>query len=218
MPINHTQKILFVHVPKCAGTTIERLMGVSAKEHLYSDFVALEDTRKLPLTKFTDKEFMICAAKNMQHYTYREICKVLTEEALREYFKFSVVRNPYDRLVSEYHFSRGSIKIHSTFKDVVDSLALEEHIRNWMYDGHLETQTSFLLNEAGNFDSLDKIYKFENLAECFRDLRQRTGNLKEYHLRKSTDRQSYETYYTPELKSLVYNFYKEDFDNFGYSQ
>ena len=34
---------------------------------------------------------------------------------------------------------------------------------------------------------------------------------------KSVDHESWEHYYTDELKELVYNHFKEDFDNFGYA-
>ena len=35
--------------------------------------------------------------------------------------------------------------------------------------------------------------------------------------RKSIDGTPYQEFYTSETKNIIYNFYKEDFDNFGYS-
>lgn len=225
MPISYEYKIIFIHVPKCAGTSVESVLSgtvdsfsfANKKLEFYTESLTPTSLASLPLDKFTDKEFRLCASKNKQHYTYRELAKILSEDVLDSYQKITVVRNPYDRLVSEYHFCEGSVKIHKDFNNFVrTALALEEYKRNWLYDGHLETQTSFLINEKGNFSSIDKIFKFEDLNTCFDYLNNITGKIYKPHARRSNNRDSYEKYYTPELKELVYNFYKEDFINFNY--
>ena len=67
--INDKYKIIFIHIPKNAGISIEE---------------ALFDK------KIGHKSILQFESHNLKKY--------------HEYFKFTVVRNPYDRLVSAFHF------------------------------------------------------------------------------------------------------------------
>jgi len=218
MPISYRYKIIFIHIPKTAGTSIEYMLGTDTLNEFYTKGQYDERLRLLPTNKFTLEEYTMCADKNRQHYTYREISKLIGFDTLNTFKKISIVRNPYSRLVSEYNF-RKTLYIPgvTSFSDLVrNKLSLDKITRNRVYDGHLETQTSFLVNEQGNFNSIDKIYTFENINECVNDVNIITGKHEYPHL-KNSNISNWEQYYTPELKELVYNFYKEDFVNFNYS-
>lgn len=216
MPISHEHKIIFIHVPKCAGTTIEDIFGMRTFDNFYCEIITNDVLKKIPYENFTDEEYRNCAVKNMQHYTFRELSKVLKKDILNTYKKIAVVRNPYDRLVSEYHFCELGIKKGKTFEEFVEiNLKLEPYLRNWLFDGHLETQTSFLMNDAGNFNSIDKIYRFEGLNACLEELKIIANNFTNYHGWKSVRKET-EYYYNEKLKKAVFDFYKEDFINFNY--
>lgn len=222
MPLNFEHKILFIHIPKCAGTSIEHILKMTNKENLYTEQLKLENYNLLPINNFTDEEFRMCASKNPQHYTYRELTKILPIDIVENYKKISIVRNPFDRLVSEYYYREGHVKIHRNFECFVKtSLNLDQYTRNWLYDGHLETQTSFLINKEKNFNSIDKIFNFEDMKSCFKYIQDLTGIKQTAHLRSSSNRiscgKTWEEYYTSELKEIVYSFYKEDFINFNYT-
>ena len=219
MPISHRYKIIFIHIPKCAGTSIEYLLDIEGVECFFTLGNKTAGINYIPRDVFTPEEYIQCTNKNMQHYTLLELSKILQPDIFNTYKKIAVVRNPYSRLVSEYNFRKPLFKLETlTFKDlVVNKLNLDKVTRNKIYDGHLETQTSFLTNIQGNFDSIDKIYKFESINECINDINTITGKHDYPHLRNSNNN-NWEQYYTPELKELVYNFYKEDFVNFGYTK
>lgn len=217
MPISYNYKIIFIHVPKCAGTSIETALQMRENVNFYTEGVTLKNLNELPSDVFTDEEYRMCASKNKQHYTFKELNKILPKNIIDNYKKVSVVRNPFDRLVSEYYFCGGSIKIHKNFEDFIKkSLKLDKFTRNWLYDGHLETQTSYLINEEGNFNSIDRIFKYEELNLCIDYIKNITGSSYFPHARKSLAQKTYEEHYTPELKQIVYEFYKEDFVNFNY--
>jgi hypothetical protein len=212
MPINYNYKTIFIHIPKCAGTSVEFLLDTLNETNLYTQGVKTKNS--LCFDKFTDEEYRICASKNMQHYTFRELKKVLPEEIITSFKKFSIVRNPYDRLVSEFYFA---ITPYKDFEEFVKNvLSLDVYTRNWLYDGHIETQSSFLINEQNNFNSIDNIFKYEQLDECFAFLKNITGKSAKPHLKKTQDREPWQNYYTTELKEIVYNFYRDDFINFNY--
>lgn len=209
MPVSYAHKIIFVHIPKCAGTTVENMLGIAGEDEFYSEKVTNSVLSKIPRDKFTNEEYRICASKNMQHYTIEELQKILPSEIFNNYKKIAIVRNPYDRLVSDFHFFFPNSNL-SQFEDFVRSaLSLDVYTRNWLYDGHLETQTSYLSGEV------NVIYKYENIQSCLSYLTEITGKIPK-HLRKSKNKIDWENYYTPNLRDLVYNFYSVDFKNFGY--
>jgi len=65
---------------------------------------------------------------------------------------------------------------------------------------------------------VDFIGRYENLQDDFDYV---CGQLnivshKLPHYNKSTEHNDWESYYTDELKEIVYNFFKEDFERFDY--
>jgi hypothetical protein len=50
------------------------------------------------------------------------------------------------------------------------------------------------------------------------EIQKRMKTTKYYHARQSIGRENYEKYYTPELKKIVREFYKDDFKNFSYPE
>lgn len=206
MPISYTYNSIFIHIPKCAGTTIEKMLGTCTVDELFSHTVV-------------DGE-----QKNLQHLTYLELKSKLKID-WSNYYVFSVVRNPYDRFVSEYKYlkelffkTKDSKYNVGEFSDFVKQLKIPSSQRILKFDGHLETQFSFLKNEDGAIDSSIQIFNFENLDPCWEVLKEKTGVEYSNYLRskKSVSSSPYHNFYTEETKSAVYDFYKKDFDAFGY--
>lgn len=85
MVVCHQKKCIFIHIPKCAGTSIEQFI----KDHGRNDlqFIGLYQNRSL------------------HHLTAIELKIIIKEQIFHHYYKFSVVRNPYDRLLSEYYWT-----------------------------------------------------------------------------------------------------------------
>ena len=88
-----------------------------------------------------------------------------------ELYKFSVVRNPWSKAVSEYHWYL-RYGPHCTFKTWVSSLENRialNHVINIAEIGHNLPQHYFLFDESENL-LVDEIIKFENLEEEFYEL------------------------------------------------
>lgn len=209
MPINRYYKTLFVHIPKCAGTSIEKILDMSTLNEYFSHKRIHSNRMQIPVEKFTEEEYTNCVNKTPQHMTYSEMCKVI--DNIDSLFKFSIVRNPYSRLVSQYEYSKSFIKDADTFANLINCLDYEKTKRIELFDGHLETQTSYLKNFDG------KIYRFENIQECMNDLKQYSPVTIIPHANKREYTKQYMEYYTPELLEKVQKFYIEDFTNFNYS-
>lgn len=138
------------------------------------------------------------------------------------YFKFSFVRNPYDRLVSAYHDFRHSeghqswaspIQKYDIFKD----FALDLHnssCKNWI---HLRPQFEYL--ELNGKLGADFVGRFEHLNDSF-SVVQRLINIPNKILDKhrTSSHDKYEEYYDEETKDAVYEFYRKDFEEFEYER
>jgi hypothetical protein len=195
MPIAYNRELVFIHIPKTGGTSIENSLGIT------NDINNLMMFKKL-------EHYNVCP----QHIYASEILELHPE--CKHWKKFSMVRNPYTRIVSEYYYHKNYAN-DTCNKDVVKDMDflqfvdyvfnLKESIRMEQFDRHIEPQYKFL-----DVDDIH-IFRFENINDCFFHY-----NLIPKHNRNSNIK-DYISIYTPELQQKVYNFYEEDFIQFGYS-
>jgi len=198
MPISNTHKLCFVHIPKSAGSSVETALDMKHLECLY--------------THYKYKLYSVTA----QHLYLSEICKEIPES--EKYDIFTVVRNPFDRLVSEYkHYHKNwwarefFNKNFDEFVNTVFSLSKEERI--FKFDNHLEPQVNFLNRPDLNVN----VFKFEELPVLEQWLSEKTKqNIKLPHERK-TEKTNYKDFYkAKKTYEIVENFYKEDLGKFSY--
>jgi|APGre2960657404_1045060.scaffolds.fasta_scaffold18819_3 hypothetical protein len=232
MPISKNFNVIFIHIPKTGGTSVEKMLDMSRKNNFYTTNRKTEENIKdLIFNNFSEEERLICSAKNMQHFTLIELKKLLDSNFFNNAFKFSIVRNPYHRLISEYFFALYIAQYNHLLTNIREEcptfplfvqtqLNLPKLQRIQRFDGHLETQNSFLLDENGTLNSIDKIYKLETeMQDCLDFCRQRANiNIMNIHAREGNYDKNIAQYYDAETKDLVYNFYKQDFDLFGYNK
>ena len=149
----------------------------------------------------------------------------------REYgrrFKFTLVRNPWDRLASAYSFLKaGGMNAHDrrfadrhlarydTFEEfVVDWVTAQNVTRYW----HFKPQVHFLCVD-GQPPRLDFVGFFENLAADFPLICQRLGvNAALGHLNKTQgERVNYQVLYTERMIRIVAGVYAQDIAMLGYN-
>lgn len=143
-----------------------------------------------------------------------------------EYFKFTIVRNPWDRIVSAYHFLKEggfnntdavwfkkNLETYEDFNDFVLKWVCKENIFKFM---HFIPQHCFLGNEGKLL--VNKVYKFEKINEMYNDINNRFNlNLFDLHKNKTKNRKSnYRSYYNNNTKNIVANVYRKDIELFNY--
>jgi len=142
-------KYVFIHIPKCAGSSIHRALGV------------LHAQRSLPVGK----------PKYHKHAKAATVREVLGP-AWNECFKFAFIRNPWDLMVSSYHWWLTYAEIFPALhKDVAriremgsfsvfirsefgGSMLNEHHGRDlteWISDGN-----EIIVDFVGRYENLDE--------------------------------------------------------------
>lgn len=149
-------------------------------------------------------------------------------EEFNRYFKFTVVRNPFDRLVSAFHFlKKGGLNEKDQSWAQRHLAAYEDFdsfVRGWLTRGRIRTalhfrdQCSFLCVEDTR-PAVDFIARLENLPEDFAVICQRLGiqaTLQEANRNPSREK-DYRGYYTPESRAIVEQVYADDLRVLGYT-
>jgi hypothetical protein len=207
MPIDFNKNFLFIHIPKCAGTTVEKMLNL--------DSVGCWVCQKKVIPK-------LHKLKSAQHLTYQEYKALISSNYWTRLYKFAFVRNPYDRIVSEYFYCRQEKPFFKypdfeSFVKALPDLPEDIRIKREKFDGHVETMTSFLEGQSGDVE----VYRFENFVQEFQKLTEKLGikiTADVPVLRKSKFRpeKPFMDFYNPETKTIVSELYDDDFKNFGY--
>jgi hypothetical protein len=151
--------------------------------------------------------------------------KNLFNEDFSEYFTFSVVRNPWDRLYSAFKFlEKGGINIHDRnayeqyleeykdFEDFVTNGLNKKMIYEIM---HFIPQSEFICSKDGKID-VNYIARFENLKDDISKLSEKINNPIELDHHNSNRKVSYKEIYTSDMIKKVEEIYKMDIINFNY--
>tara|TARA_R110000765_G_scaffold85044_1_gene164156 strand:+ start:25 stop:690 length:666 start_codon:yes stop_codon:yes gene_type:complete len=151
-------------------------------------------------------------------YGFKEVgrIKILTDkEILDDYFKFIVVRNPYDRLVSGYKWGQVAELVEKcSFEDFVFNRILDKDGN--FTDAHWMPQTVGLLD--GKL-MLDYVGRFEALNTSIKQIISKLSGrpfLETIPHRNSTKdaHKCYKKYYNADIKKYVRELYSMDFEIF----
>ena len=136
-----------------------------------------------------------------------------------DYFKFTIVRNPWDRLLSFYYNKLHDQDLYKTkFSSFSGCTSFEDFIyalesRNLKRcNGHFKLQTEMFPQ-----DKIDFIGKFENFATDFNIICGELGiPRQELPHRNKSNHKYYTKYYNTDMSSLVAEKYANDIEIFGY--
>tara|TARA_Y100000389_G_scaffold169439_1_gene175739 strand:- start:43961 stop:44617 length:657 start_codon:yes stop_codon:yes gene_type:complete len=218
MNISHSKKFIYIHIPKTAGTSVsEKLMNHSRFVEKISQKYFI--TRNI--VNLINRIFKLHHNGNTwinglhKHSTALDIQNYLGLELYSKYFKFSFVRNPYDLVVSHYIYIKRQ-KNHK-FHQLANKLSLEDY---WTLEMNNKTkkQHEYLTDFDDNL-IVDFIGKFENLDEDFEKINKildiNCGNL---NILNKSNKEKTEYHFTQKFKDQVYEYYKKDFELFGYKK
>lgn len=153
----------------------------------------------------------------LQHLLARQIRSEVGEDRFASYFKFAVVRNPFDRLVSQYCHTRDRVDLRAFLRMPKDA-SFDEYLERIRARRHVqwEPQCSFLFDEDGTL-LVDFVGRFERLAEDAAEIFARLGldGAALPHANRS-QRSPYRDYYRDDLRRQVEEMYGEDLARLDY--
>ena len=205
MPVSHKLKIIFIHIPKNAGESIENTLGIYGGNPDETLWGVINDR---------------CV---LQHLTASELKDhFLPSETWDNYFKFAVVRNPWSKAVSEYNwYLRRDPKI--SFYKWVHSLKtyLESNkITHIEEVGHNIEQFKYIYDKNGNI-LVDRILRFENIKAEFNTLSaEKNWNVELLNITTTASRNKidFQRYYDHDTIAKIAEIYSRDIEIFGYNE
>jgi chondroitin 4-sulfotransferase 11 len=155
------------------------------------------------------------------HLTAKEIISKVGQDKWDAAYKFTVVRNPWDKVVSLYEYRRRKNKTQ------IDSRKID--FETWVKATYGENKDPFFYNNINSFQpqvdwlkdhqgklSFDYAAKFESLNSDFDHIKAVIGIDADLPHLNATNRASYQTYYNDDTREIVARWFHEDIEVFGY--
>ena len=206
--ISHSLKTIFIHIPKTGGTSVENLLWPNISTRTKNDF----------WMGFVDPYHNKYQTGGLQHLLAKQILQEIGDAIFSEYYKFSIVRNPWRKSVSQFvnmlirKDLRDFINMKSdtTFIEYLNLILQKDHVQ-W------KPQTDFILDDNGEM-LIDDYYKLEDIKKNYSKLSKKTSaNFNFLPHANEGNYYSFKDYYNKESIEIVSEIYKSDIDFFNYT-
>ena len=229
MIVCHKYKFIFLKTSKTAGSSIEMALSkYCGPGDIITPLSEGEDELRVkagglgpqnylekPLRATPSQWWKLASrAKPLRRYynhiSASKLKKRLGAEVWDDYYKFCVVRNPWDRVISQYYWRQR----HSDDLMSIDEFLESRHIGSLIRKG-------IGVYSVGGQVVVDRICRYETLDSDLEEVRQHLGLPDPISLprAKSTfraDRRHYSEVYTDSQKEKIRSIFKDEIDLLGY--
>ncbi|MBM1633764.1 sulfotransferase family 2 domain-containing protein [Sulfitobacter mediterraneus] len=212
MIISRGRSYLFVHIPKTGGTS----MALALEGRAMKDDVMIGDTPKAVKRRRRLKNVQT-AGRLWKHSTLADIDGLIGVDKIADLFTFTLVRNPWDRTVSYYHwlreqtFDHASVRLAKTqdFEGFVSDPQTQQSLRQWPARRYM--------TDFNGTEQCRAYIRLEHLAEDAAPLWAHLGFELELPQSNASVRETdYRRYYSPATCEIVAECCAEDIARFGY--
>jgi len=212
MFISKARRFIFVHVPKTAGTALT----LALEDRATKDDLIIGDTPKAKRRK-KRLEDLTPAGRLWKHSTLADIDGIVSTDEMADMFCTTLVRNPWDRAVSYYHWLREQSFDHPAvglaklldFNMFMRDPVTVGAFSDWPYGAYMA--------DANGVERCDKFMRIEHLEEDLQPLVKHLGvGLSVPVANVSGRERDYRSYYDDALVEFVGALCAEDVRRFGY--
>lgn len=212
MIISASRRYIFVHIPKTGGTALALALEGRARP----DDILLGDTPKAQRRRHRLKG-VAAKGRLWKHSTLADIDGLVSAEQIADSFCVTLVRNPWDRMVSYYHWLRGQGFDHPAV-GLARVLSFSEFLR------HPQTRASVTawpsaryMRDAGGVERCQAFIRLEHLEEDSAPFWAHLGfRLTLERVNASARDADYRRYYSDEDATLLAEYCADDIARFGY--
>jgi sulfotransferase famil protein len=206
MLLSLEKNFLFVHVPKTGGTSIARSLDpwiLHPPQGRWNKLLCRMHLRRDP------QRFMLRVHGGVSYAS-----KVLPNHLFEKTYKFAFVRNPWDRLVSEYSFVLDKPH-HPRYKEVRLLADFGEYLRYEKERARGRSQADMLRGPKGEM-AMDFVGRFEQLTDDFAQVCQKLQiDASLPHLNR-THHRDFREYYNSADRAYVTKNWRDEIELFGY--
>lgn len=198
MPYYKDIHTLFIHIPKTGGSSLEDYLRTKSTETLLSG----HNNTILPTEALQRKSLQHQSYSTLYHY--RQLLDIPFDSDMKV---ITIVRNPYNRIISDLHWYR-LIDASTSKKCVYD--IIQSFVEHDMFDNHNLSQHTFITDEKGELYPNITIFRTESL----------TKQLQEHGFLDYTGQEKENEYFhflNEDSIRFINRVYQKDFEMFGYT-
>jgi len=207
MPFCPSKNFIFTHITKTAGSSFNKVFTTTfgAHDYLLTGHVNHEINYFVGFKNYQD----------LEHLTVQQQSKILGPKRFNDCFKFTFVRNPWDRLVSNYFWKQNDPWANKKVKEYVNTHSFEQYILEGI--APLAVPMHQWVTDSNKKVVVDFVGRYENLHDDFSKVCQKI-NIKTPELPQvyKTNHKPYKDYYSQATIDKVASVYKDDIEIFGY--
>jgi len=204
MPFYPNKNILFIHIPKTGGTNIEDNLKLQTKQVLWTDV----KNGILPAP------FDNVSLQHQYYNTIFDFQNLLNIKINTNTKVFAVVRNPYDRIISDLFWFKLITKDSTPSK--IYSIIRNQFLNSDYFDNHNKPQFNYVVDANGVIHPNIKIFKCENLNEENEKL-SKFLNIN-INIKNNKANKDYSKYLNKHSILLINRVYEKDFEMFNYNK
>jgi hypothetical protein len=144
MILSRGRRYIFVHIPKTGGTALTLALEARAMK----DDILIGDTPKARARRGRIRGVK-SAGRLWKHSTLADIAGLASDAEIADYFTLTLVRNPWDRVVSYYHWLRAQSFAHPAvglarardFSGFLNHPQTQASLAAWPYAAYMRDRT-----------------------------------------------------------------------------
>lgn len=211
MILSQGRKYIFIHIPKTGGTALT----LALESRAMKDDILFDNTPKARSRQHRQKGLQ-AAGRLWKHSTRADIEGLVPD--LDSYFTLTLVRNPWDRVVSYYHFLRGQSFDHPAvtlakstgFSAFLNAPQTQATLQAWPAAAHMR--------DSAGVDRADLYARLEHLHDDLTPFEAHLGfKLTLARVNMSDRDPDWRIYYSDADATLIATLCAEDIARFGYA-